>query len=193
MIKFLHTADIHLGKTFALFTDVSVNPQRKLGIGGYLLVPMSFLDSEPDNIKRDEVSSQLKTRLFNDTSSTKLEVQTLLWALENFQEEFPGAAFGCLQIYTDSQCIEGLAIRRARLIDSNFVASGSGRELKNAMLYRRFYEACDQLGFKVNKVAGHSPVNTHTSVQRIFSYVDRDVRKALSLWLDSQASLLLPG
>ena len=33
--------------SFALFTDVSVNPQRKLGVGGYLFVPMPFLEIEP--------------------------------------------------------------------------------------------------------------------------------------------------
>jgi len=98
-----------------------------------------------------------------------------------------------LQIYTDSQCIAGLAGRRVGLINSNFVARGSGKELKNAMLYRRFYEAYDQLGFKVNKVAGHLPVHTHNSVQRIFSYVDRDVRRALNHWLNSETSPHVPG
>ncbi len=173
---------------FALFTDVSVNPQHKLGIGGYLIVPMTFLDSELDNIKREDVSAQLKTRLFDDTSSTKLEVQTVLWALQDLREKLPDAAFECLQIYTDSQCIAGLMGRRAGLISNNFVARGSGKELNNAMLYRRFYEVYDQLGFKVNMVAGHSPAHTHNSVQRIFSYVDRGVRRALTHWLDSQAS-----
>ena len=37
--------------SFALFTDVSLNPQRKLGVGGYLLVPVSFLENEPHDIE----------------------------------------------------------------------------------------------------------------------------------------------
>jgi len=172
--------------SFALFTDVSVNPQRKLGVGGYLLVPVSFLDNEPDKIKWEEVSSRLKTRVFADTSSTRLEVQTVLWAAENLREEFSGAAFGRLQIYTDSQCVAGLVRRRAALLNNDFIARRSGKQLKNTLLYRAFYEAYDQLGFQLIKVSGHSPANTHDPVQRIFSYVDREVRKVLTLWLPLQ-------
>lgn len=174
--------------SFALFTDVSVNPQRKLGIGGYLLVPVSFLEIEPDEIDRDEVSARLKTRRFTETSSTKLEVQTVLWALENSQKELTGSAYGSLRIYTDSQCVVGLAGRRANLVSSDFMAKRSGQPLKNALLYRSFYEAADQLGFQLIKVPGHSRACSHDSVQRIFSYVDREVRKTLTLWLDSDGS-----
>ena len=58
--------------SFALFTDVSMNPQRKIGVGGYLLVPLPFLEIEPHNIERDAVSARLKIKRFAETSSTKL-------------------------------------------------------------------------------------------------------------------------
>jgi ribonuclease HI len=89
--------------SFALFTDVSVNPQRKLGMGGYLLVPVAFLENEPHDIERGDVSAQIKIKRFEETSSTKLEVQTVLWALEKSREEITGSALGSLRIYTDSQ------------------------------------------------------------------------------------------
>lgn len=167
--------------SFALFTDVSVNPQRKFGIGGYLLVPTSFLENAPDEIERDVVSARLKTRLFEETSSTKLEVQTVVWALESSREELAGSAFGSLQIYTDSQCVYGLEGRRAGLTSSDFIAKRSGQPLAHALLYRAFYGAYDQLGFQLIKVPGHARFDSHDSVQRIFSYVDREVRKALAL------------
>jgi ribonuclease HI len=170
--------------SFALFTDVSVNPQRKLGVGGYLLVSVSFLENEPHDIERGEVSARLKIKRFVETSSTKLEVQTVLWALEDLQEELSGSALGSLQIYTDSQCVAGLVRRRADLINGDYLAKRSGRPLTNAPLYRAFYAAYDQLGFQLIKVPGHARACSHDTVQRIFSYVDREVRKALTLWLD---------
>ena len=170
--------------SFALFTDVSVNPQRKLGVGGYLLVPVQFLENEPHDIERSEVSARLKIKRFAETSSTKLEVQTVLWALEDSREELAGSAPGSLRIYTDSQCVAGLMGRRAGLTNSEFLAKRSGRPLTNATLYREFYAAYDQLGFQLIKVPGHSRADSHDTVQRIFSYVDREVRKALALWLD---------
>jgi ribonuclease HI len=169
---------------FALFTDVSVNPQRKVGVGGYLLVPGSFLESEPHDIEQGELSARIKIKMFSETSSTKLEVQTVLWALDDLRKEFTSSIPGTLQIYTDSQCVAGLVRRRDGLIRSDFIAKRSGQPLTNALLYREFYAAHDRLGFKLIKVPGHSPACTHDAVQRIFSCVDREVRRALTLWRD---------
>ena len=171
--------------SFALFTDVSVNPQRKIGVGGYLLVPLPFLENKLQDIDQGELSAQLQFKSFVETSSTKLELQTVLWALENSREELTVSALGSLRIYTDSQCVAGLLRRRAGLINSDFLSRRSGRPLTNAHLYRAFYEAFDQLGFQLIKVSGHSRACSHDTVQRIFSLVDREVRKALTLWLDS--------
>jgi ribonuclease HI len=173
---------------FALFTDVSVNPQRKLGVGGYLLLPLPYLEVVPDNIQQTEVSARLKIKRFADTSSTRLEIQTVLWALENLEEELAGLAPGALRIYTDSQCVAGLAGRRTGLEQQGFIAKRSGLPLTNAPLYREFYAASDRLGFQLIKVPGHSRASSHDAVRRIFSYVDREVRKELKLWLDFQDS-----
>jgi len=169
--------------SLALFTDVSLNPQLRLGIGGYLLLPLSLLAGKPHAIVPSELSARLQIRRFTETSSTKLELQTLLWALEYSRQEISASAPGSLQIYTDSQCVAGLLGRRAGLINSDFVAKRSGRPLANAVLYRAFYEAHEQLGFQLHKVAGHSPAGSHDTVRRIFAHVDREVRKALGLWL----------
>ncbi len=165
---------------FALFTDVSVNPQLKLGIGGFLLVPVAFLEGEPHDIKQSEVAARLKITSFADTSSTKLEVQTVLWALEESRDKLIGSAPGSLQIYTDSQCVFGLVKRRASMIKNGYNSKRTGQPLTNAILYREFYAAYDLLGFQLVKLPGHSRASAHDTVQRIFSYVDRGVRKALS-------------
>jgi ribonuclease HI len=165
---------------FVLFTDVSLNPQRQLGVGAYLLVPTSFLDREPHQIGRAEVLAKLRFRWFAETSSTKLEVQTILWALDDYLAQSNGADPGTLQIYTDSQCVAGLLGRRAGLEINNFIARRSSLPLRNATLYRAFYAADDELGFALFKVAGHSRACSHDTVQRVFSYVDQEVRRALS-------------
>jgi len=170
--------------SFTLFTDVSLDPQRKLGVGAYLLVPTTFLETVPQDIRRGAISAQLRLRMFTETSSTKLEVQTVLWALENYRAEFNGSDLGSLRVYTDSQCIVGLLGRRAGLEANDFLSRRSRRPLKNAPLYRAFYAAYDELGFELIKVAGHSRSSSHDTVQRIFSYVDKDVRRALTLWME---------
>ena len=168
---------------FALFTDVSVNPQRRLGIGGYLLLPVSFLEQEPHDIEHNALAARIRVRRFAETSSTKLEVQTVLWALEDSREGLADAAPGTLRMYTDSQCVAGLMERRPGLTDGDFLARRSGRPLAHAPLYRAFYAAYDRLGFQLIKVPGHARTDTHDTVQRIFSCVDREVRKALALWM----------
>ena len=148
------------------------------------MVPVPFLENKPHDIGQDEVSARLKIKRFAETSSTKLKLQTVLWALENSREKLTGSSHGSLQIYTDSQCVAGLLGRRAGLINGDFLSRRSGRPLTNALLYRAFYAAFDQLGFQLIKVSGHSIACSHDTVQRIFSYVDREVRKALTLWLN---------
>jgi ribonuclease HI len=173
--------------SFALFTDVSMNPQRKCGVGAYLLVSASNLENAPHDIARAEVSSRLRFMRFADTSSTKLEVQTVLWALENFRAAGKGSDSGRLRVFTDSQCVAGLPGRRAGLEANHFLSKRSGLSLANAPLYRAFYATYDELGFKVIKVAGHTHTRSSSrdAVQRIFSYVDKEVRRELTIWMSA--------
>lgn len=168
---------------FAIFTDVSLNPQRQLGVGAYLLVPASFLDHEPHRIERAAVAARLRFRRFTATSSTKLEIQTVLWALDDYLAESNGADPGPLQVYTDAQCVAGLPGRRVGLESSDFIARRSGQPLRNATLYRAFYAASDELGFTLCKVAGHARASSHDTVQRVFACVDQEARSALATWL----------
>jgi len=164
---------------FAIFTDVSVNNQTRRGVGGYLIIPASFLSIEPYDFNPDDISTRLTIKNFSDTSSTQLEVQTVLWALEDIQDRFPFNTLENLSIYTDSQCVAGLMKRREHLLNSDFVAKRSGQTLANAQLYREFYSAHDRFKFQLFKVPGHSQAGSQTCVQYLFSCVDRRVRSAL--------------
>jgi ribonuclease HI len=57
---------------FYLFTDGSADTINKVGVGAYLLLS-SLIDSPKQEV--------VKTKKFKNTSSTKLEIETLIWAL----------------------------------------------------------------------------------------------------------------
>ncbi len=170
-------------KNYSLFTDASVGPGSKVGVGGHLIVPESFLRTTPNLIKISELDEILVLKRFEDTSSTKLEVQTVLWALEEYCIGSTISGSGKLHIYSDSQCVEGLLSRRARLESSGFYSRGGNRLLRNASLYGKYYEFHDRLKFEVTKVAGHTRSSSRDTVQHIFSFIDQKVRKALKLWV----------
>jgi len=182
--------------SYALFTDVSFNPKLKFGFGAYLLLPSSFLEIPPERIIRTEFVGLIRLRRFEDTSSTRLEVQDLLWALEDFQKEGAGSKIGTLEVYSDSLCVAGLRRRRSQLKTNSFCSKVKNRLLKNASLYRKFYEFHDVLGFEVVKVTGHVRSCSHDSIQRLFSFVDKEARKALKLYMkkdDMLVTSLLSG
>jgi len=100
---------------YFLFTDVSLHPQRRLGVGGYLLVPASFLECTSESVARSEIAGRLLTKRFMGTSATELEIKTILWALHDYQIKVNSSGTCKLQIYSDSQCVSGLLRRRSRL------------------------------------------------------------------------------
>ncbi len=121
----------------------------------------------------DALATRVKVRRFEQTSSTKLELQTLLWALSNLQ-----ASGGKVIIYTDSQNIIGLQKRRDRLEQKDY-RSNKNKRLNNYELYQEFYRLTDQLDCEVVKVHGHLAARQKNDIDRLFTLVDRASRKAL--------------
>ena len=149
-----------------LFTDGSVNARSNIGYGAYLAVSEC-------RITLDLLRARVKVRRFEDTSSTKLEMQTVLWALMEIQP-FEGKVI----VYTDSQNIMGLPSRRDRLEQSDY-HSKKNRRLNNYELYQEFYRMTDQLNCEFVKVRGHQVSNQKDDVDKIFTLVDRASRDAL--------------
>ena len=169
--------------SYLIFTDVSLDPRLKLGMGAYLIVPYFFVEVLPDNIEKSDISQLLHIRRFENTSSTKLEVETILWALENFTNSYNNKEKPNLSLYTDSQCVAGLLNRRKGLEEKKFLSQSKNVQLKHASLYQKFYEFYDELEFEVVKVTGHSRSITHDTIHRIFSFIDREVRHKFKLWM----------
>ena len=61
-----------------LLTDGSVNTQSNIGYGAYLAV-------SEHGLSLDFLRTRVKVKRFEHTTSTKLELQTLLWALNDIQ------------------------------------------------------------------------------------------------------------
>ena len=149
-----------------LLTDGSVNTQSKIGYGAYLAV-------SEHGLSLDSLRKCVKVRRFEHTSSTKLELQSLLWALKDIQ-----TLESKVTVYTDSQNIMGLPGRRERFEQNNY-RSKKGRHLNNYELYQEFYKMTDQLNCKFVKVRGHQVSKQKDDIDRIFTLVDRASRNAL--------------
>ena len=149
-----------------LFTDGSVNTQSKVGYGAYLVV-------SERGISLESLKKCVKVIRFEDTSSMKLELQTLLWALKDIQ-----VLDSKIVVYTDSQNIMGLPGRRERF-EQNSYRSKNGRFLNNYELYQEFYRITDQLNCKFVKVRGHQMSHQKDDIDMLFTLVDRASRNAL--------------
>ncbi len=149
-----------------LLTDGSVNTHTNIGYGAYLSVSERGLTV-------DSLKARVKVKRFEHTSSAKLELQTLLWALSDIK-----ALCSKVTVYTDSQNIMGLQERRDRL-EKNDYFSKKNKRLNNYELYQEFYRMIDQLDCKFIKVRGHQLSKQKDDIDRLFTLVDRASRNAL--------------
>lgn len=153
-------------RNLLLLTDGSVDTRAGIGFGAYLAVE----EGEPAD---PSWRTRVKVQRFVPTSSTKLELQTLLWALSE-------VSVGVLKVtvYTDSQNIIGLPGRRQRLEENDYF-SAKNKRLKNHELYQQFYRLTDQLPCSFVKVRGHQPARQKDGIDHLFGLVDQAARRAL--------------
>lgn len=149
-----------------VFTDASVEPVSKVGYGAYLI-------TSELNQSLEELKQKVKVRRFENTSSTKLELEILLWALGEVE-----ISASRIVLYTDSQNLTTLKGRRTRLEQNDYL-SGKGKLLANHALYKEFFKLSDKLDFDLVKVRGHKPSSGKDETEKIFALVDRASRSAL--------------
>ena len=149
-----------------LFTDGSVDINFNIGYGAYIVV------TEP-GLSFDELKKRIKVKRFEQTSSTKLEIQILLWALNEIVSHGKRVV-----VYTDSQNITRLPERKTRLEQNDYL-SKNNRRLNHDELYREFFRITDFMDCEFVKVRGHQPTKNKDEIHRIFTLVDRASRNAL--------------
>ncbi len=153
-------------KEIFLFTDGSVNTKTNVGWGAILVV--SDLEVSVESLKQN-----VQLKRFDETSSSKLEIQTLLWALSEIRR-----CIGKITIYTDSQNILGLPGRRERLEKNNYL-SKAGKQITNFELYKQFFQLLDELDFEMQKIEGHKRTHQKDNIDKLFTLVDRASRNAV--------------
>lgn len=144
-----------------LFCDGSVNPQEKIGFAAYFIYDENSLNQN------------IKIKKFENTSSTKLELEALLWALDN-----ENLKNNRITVFTDCQNILNLEQRREKLESNNYKTS-SGKIVKNYELYKKFFIITDDLDFTFEKIKGHKKSSLKDQTDKLFNLVDKASRKAL--------------
>ena len=152
-----------------LFIDGSVHTQSKVGIGACLL--LSTLEVSPEHVEQ-----RILTHLFENTSSTVLELENLLWVLEKCHCEIESS--DKIWVYTDSQNLVGLPARRQRLEQNKFMTK-RGSRLNGADDYQQLFALIDKFEIRFCKVRGHSPQQAKSHTDKLFSLVDRAARRTL--------------
>ncbi|WP_418180835.1 ribonuclease HI [Aliarcobacter lanthieri] len=154
-------------KKIKIFIDSSANPQKKIGFG-------AFLEVSDDNLLIDDLKKIIKIKRFDDTSSTKLELQTLLWTLD----EIGIITDNTIEVYTDCQNIIGLQSRREKF-ELNEYKTSTGKTINNHELYKLFFQKIDKLNIDFIKVKGHKKNSLKDEIDTIFNLVDKASRNAL--------------
>lgn len=153
-----------------LFTDGSADTKTRIGFGAYLVI--NSTESPLADLK-----TKVKVKKFENTSSTTLELQTLLWAMDDAfllrTEKTKRVA-----VYSDSQNILGLLARRSSLEVREYF-SRDGKQLNNTELYQQFFKTMDQCDCQIIKVDGHKPRHSKNDIDHLFVLVDKAARFAL--------------
>ncbi len=147
----------------------------------------------PDEILKGKKVSEglyfpdaVKTRIIKNTTNTRLELQTLLWALESVKldnEHTPSGEMGSITIYTDCCAAVNLLRRRKKLNSVNYLSKRKGTTLVNADIYKGIFTLYDELSPELVWIKGHTPEKDRAGIQRIFAEVDRSVRNLLRSYI----------
>ncbi|MEP0355970.1 MAG: RNase H family protein [Paraglaciecola sp.] len=153
-----------------LFIDASVDPKSKVGHGAYLLLPSGISELS-------YARNAIKLKRFEQTSSTQMELQVLLFVLDEFLSSITDSTIH-LTIFTDSQNIINLPERRLSLEKKHY-QNRNQKTLKHHELYKRFYWLTSHINCDFVKVKGHKPTKCKDDIDRLFSLVDNASRAAL--------------
>ena len=96
-----------------LFTDSSVNPQTKVGFA-------AFLVKNDKDIILESLNKSIKIKKFENTSSTRIELQSLLWAINEIEKEKNDLSNILIEVYTDCQNIVNLKNRKSKLVENDY-------------------------------------------------------------------------
>ena len=151
----------------AIFTDASFDPASKCGVVGAVIID--------ENVVATDIRPVVETKVFRNTTNTRLELQAILWALKkirNHNRNIP------VTLYTDCKTAVDLPKRRTKLESRKF-KTVKGLDLNNGDMYIRFFSLFDEIMLKIIWVKGHKPSPTQNAHEKILSLVDKTTRRSL--------------
>ncbi len=123
------------------------------------------------------------TRETHETSSSRLEIETVLWVMQEFRalhlSHLDSASLPAIHLYTDCQTAVQLPQRRAKLESNQYGSKRSGQILPTADLYREFFALYDEIRPVMTWVKGHKRSGEKNALDVLFSTLDQKVRREL--------------
>ena len=153
-----------------IFVDGSVNKKNGVCAAARLEIKGNKLAAK-DKFEAWASSLEPITKIFSsEMTPSQCELSAVIWALENCTN-------GQVLVFTDCQNVVKLPGRRNKLEACDF-QNKRGEKLKNADLYRVFFQKMDETSCVFKKVRGHLKKKEMTVYERVFKEVDKASRRA---------------
>jgi len=172
-------------KRLHIFSDGSFSPKSRMGVGGYLFLMISSDQSKDQSnnhlIPQNDLLPPVRFSLFKDTNCTRLELDSIILALEASKKPAAEQASPPLKItvYTDCKTACDLPLRRGKLEASGFMGKKSGKPLSNKVQYLKLIKLFDELKPNIVWIKGHRSKQKRNPIDRVFSFVDQATRQKL--------------
>jgi len=121
-----------------IYTDGSCHTQHKIGTWVAIILT---------GTERKVLSGTVK-----GTTHNRMELMAVVKAVEYIKIHF--ANITPVKVYTDSQYVTGLPVRKEKLAEADFT-SGKGNLLQNADLVKTFFETISKLAIEFIKIKAH--------------------------------------
>lgn len=164
---------------FLIFCDSSFDAESRTGVGGRLIISSRELSSQ---ILIADL--RVTTKLFTNTTNTRLELTTILWALSFFKRSFSEKkankpCYPNAKVISDCKTILDLPSRRDLLQKREFKSKRTNKPLSNADLYKKYFLLYDEIRPEIIWLKGHTSSRHHDVIQSLFSHVDKTTRAKL--------------
>jgi len=147
-----------------------------MGVSGYLFLIISNDQLIPQN----DLLPPIDFSLFKDTNCTRLELDSIISALEAAKKQVEEQASSLkITVYTDCKTACDLPLRRGKLEASGFMGKKSGRPLTNKVQYLKIFKLFDELNPNIVWMKGHQSKQKRNPTERVFSFVDQATRQKL--------------
>lgn len=147
-----------MNQTIEIYTDGSCNPKH--GIGGW--AALIFIDDKKIMLQGSAI----------DTTHNRMELAAVINAIEYVLKEF--TEINLVKIYTDSQYVEKIPQRAAKLVTKDFITK-SGNKLQNTDLIQILINLLNSNNIEFIKVKAHQKTTKTPNYNREVDQLSRKI------------------